>query len=63
MKYCHFAFCKDADFPKDENISGGGVCRTFDAVWCRKLKKHVEKNKPCEIEFEKKFKQKNKKSG
>jgi hypothetical protein len=28
-----------------------GSCRTFQSLWCKKLKKHVTKNAPCEVAF------------
>ena len=28
-----------------------GSCRTFQSLWCKKLKKHVTKNSPCEDRF------------
>jgi hypothetical protein len=28
-----------------------GSCRTFQSLWCNKLKKHVTKNAPCEVAF------------
>jgi hypothetical protein len=28
-----------------------GSCRTFQSLWCNKLKTHVTKNSPCENLF------------
>ncbi len=28
-----------------------GSCHTFQSLWCKKLKKHVTKNSPCEVRF------------
>jgi hypothetical protein len=41
--------CKNADFAKMDALDGS--CRTFQSLWCRKLKKHVTKNAPCEAAF------------
>jgi len=50
IKFCDLR-CEFADFPRDEAIDGSGTCRTFLALWCNKLQKHVTKNAPCEAEF------------
>ncbi len=50
IKFCDLR-CEFADFPKEEAIDGSGTCRTFLALWCNKLNKHVTKNAPCEAEF------------
>lgn len=50
IKFCDLR-CEYAEFPKDEAIDGSGTCRTFLALWCRKLNKYVTKNAPCEAEF------------
>jgi hypothetical protein len=42
-------FCRYADFAKDDALDGS--CRTFQSLWCKKLKKHVTKNSPCEVTF------------
>lgn len=41
--------CPHADFGKMDAMDGH--CRTFQSLWCGKLKQHVTKNAPCEIEF------------
>ena len=42
-EYCTFA-CKHSDFPPAETA---GLCRTMAAVYCRKLRRLVNKNGPC----------------
>jgi hypothetical protein len=44
MKWCDYS-CEEAAFP-DEALEG--ACRTVAAVWCRKLKKLIPKNSPCQ---------------
>lgn len=41
--------CVFAGFAKKSALDGSGTCRTFQAIYCKKLKKHVTKNAPCEI--------------
>jgi len=41
--------CDWADFAKVDALDGS--CRTFQSLWCKKLKKHVTKNAPCEAIF------------
>jgi hypothetical protein len=41
--------CKQADFARIDALDGS--CRTFQSLWCKKLKKHVTKNAPCEVAF------------
>jgi hypothetical protein len=41
--------CKHGDFAKMDGLDGS--CRTFQSLWCNKLKKHVTKNAPCEAAF------------
>ncbi len=48
IKWCDLK-CKNADFAKVEALDGS--CRTFQSLWCGKLKKHVTKNAPCEVVF------------
>ena len=36
--------CPHSDFPPADT---GGACRTMAAVYCRKLKRLVDKNRPC----------------
>jgi hypothetical protein len=42
--YCGFD-CPHAAFPPADTA---GICRTMAAVWCRKLRRLVNKNRPCE---------------
>ena len=41
--------CKWAHAAKLEALDGS--CHTFQSLWCKKLKKHVTKNAPCERQF------------
>ena len=41
--------CPEAEFARDDSLDGS--CRTFMSLWCKKLKKHVAKNAPCEVRF------------
>ena len=50
IKFCDLR-CEHADFAKENAIDGSGSCRTFAALWCRKLQKYVTKNAPCEDLF------------
>jgi hypothetical protein len=46
-KYCDL-YCSFAAWPEENGLDGSGSCRTFLAVYCRKLKKVVHKNGPCQ---------------
>ena len=48
IKWCDLK-CKSADFAKVDALDGS--CRTFQSLWCDKLKKHVTKNAPCKVVF------------
>jgi len=48
IKWCDLR-CPEADFAKDEALDGS--CRTFQSLWCKRLKRHVTKNAPCEAVF------------
>jgi len=50
IKFCDLR-CEHAEFPKEDAIDGSKSCRTFMALWCGELKKHVTKNSPCEVIF------------
>jgi hypothetical protein len=41
--------CEFSDFAKIDALDGS--CRTFQSLWCKKLRKHVTKNAPCEVKF------------
>jgi hypothetical protein len=41
--------CDCADFAKTAGLDGS--CHTFMSVWCRKLRRHVTKNAPCEARY------------
>jgi len=45
IQFCDLR-CDYSEFSKIDGLDGG--CRTFLSIWCRKLKKHVTKNAPCE---------------
>ncbi len=48
IKWCDLR-CEYADFAMLDALDGS--CRTFQSLWCEKLKKHVTKNAPCEDAF------------
>mgnify|MGYP005844999463 CR=1 FL=1 len=48
VRFCDLR-CRHAQFAKDAALDGS--CRTFVAVWCAKLGRHVTKNAPCEVRF------------
>jgi hypothetical protein len=48
IKWCDLR-CSEADFAKEDGLDGS--CRTFQSLWCGKLRKHVTKNAPCEAIF------------
>lgn len=50
IKFCDLQ-CEYAAFPEKDAIDGSGTCRTFLALWCKKLNKYVTKNAPCEALF------------
>jgi hypothetical protein len=50
IKFCDLR-CDMAEFAKEDAIDGSKSCRTFMALWCNQLKKHVTKNAPCEVIF------------
>ena len=39
--------CEHASFPEENAVDGSGTCRTFQAIYCGKLKRYVAKNAPC----------------
>ena len=39
--------CAFASWPKEEALDGSGSCRTFQALYCGKLKRVVPKNGRC----------------
>lgn len=47
MKWCDLE-CPHAAWPDSKDLSG--ACRTFQALWCKKLKRVVEKNGVCQAE-------------
>ncbi len=48
IRFCDL-MCDDADFARVEAMDGS--CRTFQSLWCKRLKRHVTKNAPCEALF------------
>ena len=48
IKWCDLR-CEYAGFAKLDALDGS--CRTFQSLWCEKLKKHVTKNAPCDDVF------------
>ena len=49
LRWCDLT-CPDAEFPRDEAVDGAGSCRTFAAIYCRKLGRLTPKNAPCQAE-------------
>jgi hypothetical protein len=45
LKFCDLQ-CRYAAWPEHKDLSG--ACRTFQALWCKKLKRVVHKNGPCQ---------------
>lgn len=43
--------CRYADFARESALDGSGSCMTFQALWCRKQKKHVIKNSRCQVRY------------
>ena len=43
--------CKYASFPEEDAVDGAKSCRTFVAIYCKKLGKLVPKNAPCAAQF------------
>ncbi len=41
--------CGHAEFSRTDFLDGS--CRTFMSLWCRKLRRHVTKNAPCEARY------------
>lgn len=48
IKWCDLR-CEHAQSAKTEALDGS--CRTFQSLWCAKLKSHVTKNSPCQVLF------------
>jgi hypothetical protein len=46
MDFCDMK-CRHASWPKEEALDGSGSCRTFQALYCSKKKRLVQKNAPC----------------
>ncbi|MBU0514880.1 MAG: hypothetical protein KJ621_08920 [Proteobacteria bacterium] len=46
MRFCDLS-CPEAEFPKNAGLDGAGSCRTFVALYCRRLDRLVHKNAPC----------------
>lgn len=46
MKYCDLS-CEYAEFPQQLS-DGSYTCRTFIALYCKKLGRLVDKNGPCQ---------------
>ena len=46
IKWCDLN-CKNAQFPEAGAVDGSGSCRTFSALYCKKLKRLVMKNAPA----------------
>ncbi|RJQ51150.1 MAG: hypothetical protein C4530_20475 [Desulfobacteraceae bacterium] len=48
IQFCDLR-CPYAGFAKTDALDGD--CRTFQALWCVRLNRHVTKNAPCEAQF------------
>ena len=48
IKFCDLN-CEYADFPDETAVDGSKSCRTFVALYCKKLKRLVTKNAPCAV--------------
>lgn len=48
IRWCDLR-CEHADFARVDALDGS--CRTFQSLWCRKIKCHVTKNSPCQIQY------------
>ncbi len=48
MKFCDLS-CPEAEFPETRDVDGAGSCRTFAALYCRRLGRLVHKNGPCQV--------------
>jgi hypothetical protein len=46
MDFCDMT-CRHASWPKEGALDGSGSCRTFQALYCGKKKRLVQKNAPC----------------
>ena len=46
VKWCDLR-CGYAEFAKLDALDGD--CRTFQSLWCNRLKNHATKNSPCEL--------------
>jgi hypothetical protein len=46
MDFCDLN-CEYARWPEGESLDGSGSCRTFQAIYCKKKNRHVQKNMPC----------------
>jgi hypothetical protein len=46
MEFCDLN-CEFADWPKGDSLDGSGSCYTFQAIYCEKKERHVQKNMPC----------------
>jgi hypothetical protein len=46
MDFCDLT-CRHAEWPKQEALDGSGSCRTFQALFCKKKRRTVQKNAPC----------------
>ncbi|MCU0538434.1 MAG: hypothetical protein MUF46_00920 [Desulfobacterales bacterium] len=48
IRFCDLR-CPRAGFARQSALDGS--CRTFTALWCAALGRHVTKNAPCELRF------------
>lgn len=46
MDFCDMN-CRHAEWPADDALDGSASCRTFQAIYCRKKERVVQKNGLC----------------
>jgi len=46
MEFCDLN-CRYAGWPEKDALDGSGSCRTFQAIFCMKKERVVNKNNPC----------------
>ena len=47
MEFCDLN-CEYASWPEKDSLDGSKSCRTFQAIFCEKKNRHVQKNMPCD---------------
>jgi hypothetical protein len=62
MDFCDMN-CSYAEWPENDSLDGSASCRTFQAIYCRKKKRAVHKNGPCNEKEKRTTRKAAKKSG